>query len=216
MTSNYVFIARHGSTELNDPDDERLRSWSGVPLSDDGRDEVRKSAQALKKDPPHSIFTSDLPRARETADIINEVLGGHIPVHDVAQLRPWNLGALQGKHIKDAAGELDRLHRNYNDKPPKGESYKEFYKRWGRALEEIRKLRQKSLLVVHARNVYSLPSLLTNGEKPIPVMGPPHPSDILKLDDKGSLSYFYRSHHHERQSGKEQAETQAQSRRVSG
>lgn len=205
MTSKYIFVARHGSTELNDPDDERLRSWSAVPLSKEGRDEVRQAAQALKKDPPDAIYTSDLPRARESADIINEVLGGNVPITDVAQLRPWNLGALQGKRIKDIAGELERLHRSHNDAPPKGESYKAFYKRWGRALEEIRKLNQKSLLVVHARNVYSLPSLLTNGEKPIPVMGPPHPSDILKLDDKGSLSYHYKSDRHNERQAKAEA-----------
>ncbi len=212
MTSNYIFVARHGSTELNDPSDERLRSWSAVPLSDEGREEVRKAAQALKKDPPDAIYTSDLPRARESADIINEELGGKIPVTDVAQLRPWNLGVLQGKRINDIAGELERLHRNHNDRPEKGESYKEFYTRWGKSLEQLRKLQQKSLLVVHARNVYSLPSLLTNGEKPIPVMGPPHPSDILKLDDKGSLSYHYKSDRH----NERQTKAEVKGRRVSG
>lgn len=205
--SSYVYILRHGSTKLNDPGEERIRSWSAVPLSDEGRDEIRTAAQALKKDPPEVIYTSDLPRARESADIVNEVLGGHLPVHEIPQLRPWNLGALQGKLVKEVAPMLERLHNSYNEKVPKGESYKEFYTRWGKALEQLRGLKQKSLVVVHARNVYSLPSLLTNGEKPIPVMGPPHPSDILKLDDKGSLSYHHRSHHHERK----QTETQNQS-----
>ena len=195
MASNYVYILRHGATELNDPDDERVRGWSQVPLSEDGKKQAREAAAALKKDPPDAIFTSDLPRAKETAEIVAKELGG-LSVTEIGQLRPWHLGHLQGKKIEDVAHQLEKFHTNHGQKVPGGEAYREFYSRWAKALETIRKLSNKALLVVHARNVYSLPSLLTNGEKPIPVTGPPHPGDILKLTDKGVLSYFHKGSYH--------------------
>jgi len=68
-----IFLARHGETEWN-----RVGRWQGntdIPLSEVGRAQARKLADRLCTRGITEIFTSDLSRARETAEIVAEVLG---------------------------------------------------------------------------------------------------------------------------------------------
>lgn len=68
-----IFLARHGETEWN-----RVGRWQGntdIPLSEVGRGQARILAQRLRARGIIQIFTSDLSRARETAEIAAEALG---------------------------------------------------------------------------------------------------------------------------------------------
>jgi broad specificity phosphatase PhoE len=68
-----IFIARHGETEWN-----RLGRWQGntdIPLSDVGRAQARLLAERLRNRDVTEIVTSDLCRARETAEIVAQTLG---------------------------------------------------------------------------------------------------------------------------------------------
>ena len=68
-----IFLARHGETEWN-----RVGRWQGktdIPLSDVGRAQARTLADRLRARGITQIFTSDLCRARETAEIVAEALG---------------------------------------------------------------------------------------------------------------------------------------------
>lgn len=68
-----IFLARHGETEWN-----RVGRWQGntdIPLSDVGRAQARQLAERLRSRGITEIFTSDLSRARETAEIVAELLG---------------------------------------------------------------------------------------------------------------------------------------------
>ena len=70
-----IYLVRHGD------DDERYRGgWSNLPLIAEGIDKSKKLAEYLVSNQNNSIKTdriisSDLKRARMTADIINENLG---------------------------------------------------------------------------------------------------------------------------------------------
>ena len=65
-----VYLVRHGTTEWN-----KLRRWQGaidIPLNERGRADALTTAKHMKKAFPKidGIYTSDLKRASETAEII--------------------------------------------------------------------------------------------------------------------------------------------------
>lgn len=185
------YLLRHGATESNSKDDEKIRGWSNEGLSEEGRVHARQAAEVLKKDPPDVIFASDLQRSRETAEEISKALGGVPEIRAIPDLRTWNVGHYQGKRVKDVAPDLTRLQERYNMPVPGGETYENFYKRWHRTFHQLKDVSDNSLFVLHGRQLWSLPSILTNGKLPIPYSGPPNPGDILTLDDK-NLRYHHR------------------------
>jgi len=68
-----IFLARHGETEWN-----RIGRWQGktdIPLSEVGRGQARALAERLRGRGITEILSSDLSRARETAEIVAAVLG---------------------------------------------------------------------------------------------------------------------------------------------
>ena len=66
-----IFLMRHG-----EDDDSRLGGWSDASLCQNGIEQVKKSCERLKdsKYNIEYIFSSDLQRAKETADIVSEYL----------------------------------------------------------------------------------------------------------------------------------------------
>ena len=75
----YVVAIRHGKplTEGYAQDDLK-------PLSDEGKKTIEKTALHLqeKKIVPDIIFSSPLLRAKQTADIVKDVLGGNLQIED--------------------------------------------------------------------------------------------------------------------------------------
>jgi broad specificity phosphatase PhoE len=68
-----IFLARHGETEWN-----RVGRWQGrtdIPLSEVGRAQARELGERLRGRGIVEIHTSDLSRARETAEIVAATLG---------------------------------------------------------------------------------------------------------------------------------------------
>ena len=63
----FIYFIRHGETEFNR---RHIHQDFGVPLSEHGRAQIEKVAEALKQYPITKLFSSDLVRARESADII--------------------------------------------------------------------------------------------------------------------------------------------------
>jgi broad specificity phosphatase PhoE len=95
-----LFLIRHG-----EPRQHSGRIFLGqtdVPLSDRGREQASAASDELLRFQcrPDRIYSSDLLRARETAEIISAKCGG-APIVDVAAFRELNMGAWDGKLIKD-------------------------------------------------------------------------------------------------------------------
>jgi broad specificity phosphatase PhoE len=85
-----LLLVRHGETDWNR--DGRWQGHSDTHLNDAGRDQARRVVREL-----HDVdvaYSSDLARARETAEIIAEVLG--LPVRLDARLRERSFGAWEG------------------------------------------------------------------------------------------------------------------------
>jgi broad specificity phosphatase PhoE len=124
-------IVRHGATALNGESNtsvDRERGWSNIPLTAEGREEAERAAKKLRGKGFGAVVSSDLERARETAAIIGRALG--LKPQLSSQLRPWNLGTLTGRSMREATPQLAEYARNKPDTPvPEGESFNRFRRR---------------------------------------------------------------------------------------
>lgn len=96
-----LLLVRHGETDWNA--DGRLQGHTDRPLSDHGRRQARQLAEELAGDAIAAIYSSDLARARETAEIAGERLG--LPVKLDPDLREKDWGNWEGL----TAVERDRV-----------------------------------------------------------------------------------------------------------
>lgn len=112
--------ARHGETALNAA---RVLQPADTPLNATGHAQAAALAQRLRGAGLVAIVSSDLPRARQTADAIAAVTG--LPVLTQPLLQERNFGDLRGQ-AWDSLG-FDPL--AVDDAPPGGESMAEFSQR---------------------------------------------------------------------------------------
>ena len=96
-----LLLVRHGETDWNA--DGRLQGQTDRPLSEFGRRQARALADELEGDELEAIYSSDLVRARETAEILGERLG--LPVVLDPELREKDWGTWEGL----TAVERDRV-----------------------------------------------------------------------------------------------------------
>ncbi|HLX32748.1 MAG TPA: histidine phosphatase family protein [Gaiellaceae bacterium] len=87
-----LLLVRHGETDWNA--DGRLQGHTDRPLTDYGRRQARKLADELGGEELDAIYSSDLARARETAEIVAERLG--LPVALDPDLREKDWGNWEG------------------------------------------------------------------------------------------------------------------------
>ena len=124
-----IFFIRHGK------DAEGFRGgWSDLDLTPEGRTQARLLADHLKEKNTEyrigRIFSSDLPRAMSTAQIIADEL--HLPVQADLQLREMNNGDLAGMPNDEALRRYPGLFfgsLKMNEPYPNGESPNDFFMR---------------------------------------------------------------------------------------
>ena len=163
-----LILVRHGKTVLNSLDnEERLRGWMDVPLDEQGLREAEETAQRLTQYPVAHIYSSDLHRARQTAEAV--VRATRAPIAHTSDLRPWNLGTLAGQRVKDIIPILKQLELDPSQAAPLGESFNEFCDRYTHKLEELLDIAARSadciVAVTHVRNLLAAPTLLRGGDR---------------------------------------------------
>ena len=92
-----IYLIRHGQTEWNL--ERRLQGQEDVSLNETGRNEAVVCAKQLASIKVDCIISSDLTRAKETADIINKSLS--LPITLDSRLKELHCGDLQGTIIKE-------------------------------------------------------------------------------------------------------------------
>jgi broad specificity phosphatase PhoE len=137
-----VWIFRHGQTDWNAQG--RFQGHTDVPLNETGRAQARGLAEKLKDSGIEAIVSSDLSRARETAEIVAALLA--VPVFSDPDLREAFLGEAQGMtydEIRARFGE-DLTSRWRSDHPtdadvsyPGGETAAQVVARSFRAIERF-------------------------------------------------------------------------------
>lgn len=88
----HVLLIRHGQTDWNV--DGRWQGTLPIGLNDTGRTQAQALAAYLAKRQIGSIYSSDLPRALDTALAIGEAVG--VTPQTDARLQEFNLGVFQG------------------------------------------------------------------------------------------------------------------------
>lgn len=162
FTDNTYFILRHGESFKNKK--KIVSCWPEkfkCALTDKGRKQVQKSVKRLKK--IDLIFSSDLLRTRQTAEIVSKATGARI-VFD-KRLREVNLGIYNGKPLAEAreAWGDDHLAR-FEKKVPGGENYTEVKIRTHSFLKSIEsKYKNKNILIVGHEASLSLLEGILNG-----------------------------------------------------
>ena len=92
-----LFLTRHGESEWNVL--KKIQGQQNVALTDWGRSQARLIGERLIDERIHSIFSSDLDRAYDTARIIADIL--NIDVHPMPELREINFGKWEGVSYED-------------------------------------------------------------------------------------------------------------------
>jgi len=184
-----LILVRHGKTVLNAQDNsERLRGWMDVPLDEQGLREAEETAQRLAQYPVAHIYSSDLYRARQTANAV--VKATLAPILHTPDLRPWNVGTLAGQRVNDILPILKQLELDPSLPAPGGESFLQFCDRYLRKLEELLAIAHRSesciVAVTHVRNLLAAPTLLGGGDKArIPVTGGPNTGSLVWVENNG-------------------------------
>ena len=146
-----VLLVRHGETVWNQ--ENRWQGQADTPLSETGYDQARQLARRLQNEerPIRAIYTSDLSRARDTADILGQVLG--VTPLETAAWREMDIGTWSGLTTSEVATrhaeEWARLRQGEDLPRGGGETFAQFQ---GRLLQSsqrfIRDHRGEQIIVV--------------------------------------------------------------------
>jgi broad specificity phosphatase PhoE len=115
-------LARHGETEWNR--EERYQGHADPPLNATGRAQAEELANSLVEEQVEAIYSSDLRRAAETAEIVGARLG--LTVAQEPRLKEIDVGSWQGLTKAQIDG-----------RPWDGETYEHHAERVMLALREI-------------------------------------------------------------------------------
>jgi broad specificity phosphatase PhoE len=97
-----LILVRHGVTSWNETG--RYQGLQDIPLGDSGRLQAERIRWRLREESISAAYTSDLRRARETAEI---ALGGHAaPLTLTSQLREMCFGAWEGLRHDEIARQF--------------------------------------------------------------------------------------------------------------
>lgn len=183
-----LILVRHGHTPLNRPGaDERLRGWLDVPLDEGGLKEAEVIAERLAEYPIEIIYSSDLRRARQTAEVIRRCIKSQVLA--TKDLRPWNLGVFCGQRVRDLLPFLDQLNRHPDLPAPSGESFYQFYGRYSARLRQLMNFAEplsKDLVVItHVRNLLATKTIVEHGDRDrVPVRGGPPTGTLIVVEKK--------------------------------
>ena len=95
-----LYFVRHGRTEWNE--EGRIQGANGdSPLLESSIQQLEALGQHLSQTYFDAAYSSDLPRAVHTAQILLKQNQHPITLQEVPALREWRLGRLEGRKIKE-------------------------------------------------------------------------------------------------------------------
>ena len=147
-------VIRHGQTPWNV--ERRIQGWRDIELNDTGHQQALRLAQHLSHSksphvPVHAIYSSDLLRAKQTAQAVAQALG--LPLALIEGIRERNYGILEGvvfNQMQDHHPELARVwqSRDPDGIIPQGETLRTFHARVTEALQRLASEHQNQRVVV--------------------------------------------------------------------
>lgn len=157
MTKNLLLV-RHGETAHNA--EGRWQGQSDIPLSDIGREQARRLADILPRIHatrlPNVLYSSDLSRAVETAQIVGMSIGEPMH-HQTPAFRERGYGSWEGKS-RDECATLWPGH----SRPHDGEAWTDVYKRMNMGLSDVLKQHPDAASIMIVGHGASLKALIAN------------------------------------------------------
>lgn len=153
-----IYLMRHGLD-----DESFIGGHSDVPLVPEGVNSIISARNFIVNNNLviNKIFTSDILRSRQTADIVNSKL--NVSIEESKYLRELDKGLLNGMNLEFAKkyySEYINLKDIYK-KYPEGESLSDFYNRILYYFHDILK-EDNSLIITHRGVINMIYYILTN------------------------------------------------------
>jgi len=163
------WVVRHGETLWNASG--QAQGHTDIELSDEGRSQARQLAVRLSGLSFSALYSSDLLRARETAEIAGSLLeSAPLPVLLEPRLREIDVGYFAGKNWREIHASFPEYYESLKSDPwgtkrPGGESMADLYARVQGALLELsgRHPGEKVLIFTHGGVVRVAVSLALGG-----------------------------------------------------
>lgn len=166
----YLALVRHGKSEWN-----ALGLWTGwtdVELNEEGREDARRAAESLRDITFHVTKTSKLKRAKQTLEVIKEVLNlAHIPTTEHEALNERHYGIYTGKNkwqVKEEVGDetFQKIRRSWDHPIPEGETMQDVHARVVKHFDEevLKDLKEGKnvLIAAHGNSLRALVKYLDN------------------------------------------------------
>jgi isoleucyl-tRNA synthetase len=150
-SGNKYFLMRHGEAECNAKhiiNDDIKNNTS--PLTKKGEKEVAQAAKKLKGQKIDLVFSSDFLRAKQTAELVADVVGfdKNKIVYD-PRIREVDVGIFNGKSTKEYRAYFSSQLEKFHKASPGGEDLTQMKRRVMNFLEEVDgKYQKKNILIV--------------------------------------------------------------------
>src|SRR6266487_1565847 len=154
--STRVLLIRHGQSEGNAA--RRFGGHTATPLSQRGHRQAFATAQSLASESLTAIYSSDLPRAMETAAPLASLT--KIKIQATEAFRERSVGVMEGLTFEEAAEKhpdqyAALLRRDFEHVLAGGESYRQLLDRARRKLDEAIEVNKGGRIAVfsHTRTI---------------------------------------------------------------
>jgi len=149
-----LILIRHGETDWNRIG--RCQGVADIVLNENGKKQARELAHSLRDHNIKAIYSSDLKRARETAQHIAE--HHNITVQLEPGLQEMNQGDLEGLSFPDIRDRYAEVLKQWRESPetlrlPSGESLVEVQNRAWRVFEKVHQNHIGETVVVVSHNL---------------------------------------------------------------
>jgi broad specificity phosphatase PhoE len=149
-----ILLARHGESDWN-----RSHRWQGFadrPLTDLGREQAAELAARLEQTELDAVYSSDLRRARETAEIVARSKG--LDPHEIPELREVDVGSWSGLTRAEAEAQFPEDYARWlrgAEGWEDGETYEQMSERVVAAVQRIAALHDdgRVLVVAHGGSI---------------------------------------------------------------
>ena len=140
-----IYFARHGRTNYNDLNLCNADPSVDVHITATGIEQAKALAEKLKDVPLDCIFTSELKRTQQTAEIVNQF--HHIPI-EVDSLLNDHRSGYEGKSTKQLIKATDTAENKWTARFNGGESIEDVKQRVNTFLENLKKQPYETVLIV--------------------------------------------------------------------
>jgi broad specificity phosphatase PhoE len=152
-----LLLVRHGQTDWN-LEPVRCQGWAEVELNETGRAQARDLGRLLRARGVELVVSSHLVRARETAELVHEELGGELPFVVDPRLAEAHRGEWETRRFASIMREDADAWRRYREHPetfrfPGGESLVAHQRRVLACLRDCALDGHTAVLVTHGGSI---------------------------------------------------------------